>query len=136
MKTTLEEKLRLVKLHIYENVPIFEIERKYGLNHSTLKYYCALYRKWGEEAFTKQSGIEVIYSDENIWLTQRMMALLYNVETNTINYHLKKLFSTSELNENQVVRNFRITATDGKQYNAFHYNLKAIVQFVRLVSNH
>ena len=53
MKTTLEEKLRLVKLHIYEDVPIFEIERKYGLDHSTLKYYCALYRKWGDEAFTK-----------------------------------------------------------------------------------
>ena len=53
MKTTLEEKLRLVKLHIYENVSIFEIERKYGLDHSTLKYYCALYRRWGDEAFTK-----------------------------------------------------------------------------------
>lgn len=45
MKTTLEEKLRLVKLHIDENVPIFEIERKYRLDHSTLKYYCALYRR-------------------------------------------------------------------------------------------
>lgn len=76
---------------------------------------------------TGESGVEVIYSDENIWLTQKMIALLYNVETNTINYHLKKLFSTSELNENQVVRNFRITAADGKQYNAFHYNLKAII---------
>jgi len=71
---------------------------------------------------TGESGVEVIYSDENIWLTQKMIALLYNVETNTINYHLKKLFSTSELNKNQVVRNFRITAADGKQYNAFHYN--------------
>lgn len=70
--------------------------------------------------------MEVIYSDENIWLTQKMITLLYNVETNTINYHLKKFFASSELNENQVIRIFRITATDGRQYNAFHYNLKVI----------
>ena len=53
MKTTLEEKLKYVRLHLDEGVPIFEIEREYGLDHSTLKYYCALYRKWGEVAFTK-----------------------------------------------------------------------------------
>ena len=51
MKTTLEEKLRCVKLHIYEGVPIYEIQDKYGINHVTLKYFCALYRKWGEKAF-------------------------------------------------------------------------------------
>ena len=66
--------------------------------------------------------LEQLTGDENIWLIQKMIALLYNVETNTINYYLKKLFASAELNENQVIRNFRITATDGKQYNAFHYN--------------
>ena len=51
MKTTLEEKLRCVHLHLYEGVPISEIEREYGLNQSTLKYCCALNLKWGDKAF-------------------------------------------------------------------------------------
>ncbi|NLE04121.1 MAG: transposase [Crenarchaeota archaeon] len=51
MKTTLEEKLRCVHLHLYEGVPISEIEREYGLNRSTLKHCCALCLKWGDKAF-------------------------------------------------------------------------------------
>ena len=74
-----------------------------------------------------KSGVEAVYSDENIWLTQKMMGTLYDVETHTINYHLKKIFSDSELEENSVVRNFRITATDGKNYDTNHYNLSAII---------
>ncbi|VAW46512.1 Putative DNA-binding protein in cluster with Type I restriction-modification system [hydrothermal vent metagenome] len=54
---------------------------------------------------------------EDVWLTQKMMGALYDVETNTVNYHLKKIFSDSELEENAVIRNFRITAKDGKNYN-------------------
>src|SRR5699024_1270215 len=53
--------------------------------------------------------------------------LLYNVETHTINYHLKKIFADGELDENSVIRKFRITASDGKSYNTNHYNLKAII---------
>ena len=74
-----------------------------------------------------KGGVEAVYSDENIWLTQKMMGVLYDVETHTINYHLKKIFSDSELEENSVVRNFRITATDGKNYDTKHYNLSAII---------
>ena len=74
-----------------------------------------------------EGGIETIYADENIWLTQKMMGTLYNVETHTINYHLKKIFSDSELQENSVIRDFRITATDGKNYKTKHYNLSAII---------
>lgn len=51
------------------------------------------------------------------------MGVLYDVKTHTINYHLKKVFSDSELEENSVIRNFRITAADGKNYNTKHYNL-------------
>jgi len=72
-------------------------------------------------------GIEAAYAEEDVWLTQKMMGVLYDVETNTINYHLKKIFSDSELEENSVIRNFRITAKDGKDYNAQHYNLSAII---------
>jgi len=53
---------------------------------------------------------------------------LYDVETHTINYHLKKVFSDSELVEDSVIRNFRITAADGKSYDTTHYNLAAILQ--------
>jgi len=72
-------------------------------------------------------GVEAVYADENIWLTQKMMGMLYDVETHTINYHLKKVFTDSELQEDAVIRNFRITAADGKSYNTKHYNLTAII---------
>ena len=78
-------------------------------------------------AATGEGGVDAIYADENIWLTQKMMGVLYNVETNTVNYHLKKIFSDNELEENSVIRNFRITAKDGKSYDTKHYNLSAII---------
>jgi hypothetical protein len=78
-------------------------------------------------AASGKGGVEAVYADENIWLTQKMMGTLYDVETNTINYHLKKVFSDSELQEGSVIRNFRITAADGKNYNTKHYNLSAII---------
>ena len=78
-------------------------------------------------ASTGEGGVETIYSDQNIWLTQKMMATLYDIDVRTINYHLKKIFSDSELQENSVIRNFRITAADGKSYDTQHYNLSAII---------
>ena len=61
-------------------------------------------------AATGEGGVEAIYADENIWLSQKMMGTLYQIETHTINYHLKKIFEDNELEENSVIRNFRITA--------------------------
>ena len=78
-------------------------------------------------AASGQGGVEAIYADESIWLTQKMMGVLYHVETHTINYHLKRVFSDSELEENSVIRKFRITAADGKSYDTQHYNLAAII---------
>ncbi len=78
-------------------------------------------------AATGEGGVDAIYADENIWVTQKMMGALYNVETHTINYHLKKIFSDNELQESSVIRNFRITANDNKTYNTKHYNLSAII---------
>ena len=72
-------------------------------------------------------GVEAVYADENVWLSQKMMGQLYDVETHTINYHLKKVFADSELQKDSVIRNFRITATDGKTYDTQHYNLAAII---------
>lgn len=78
-------------------------------------------------AATGEGGVEAVYSDENIWLSQKMMGVLYNIETHTVNYHLKKIFSDNELDEHSVIRKFRITASDGKEYQAQHYNLSAII---------
>lgn len=72
-------------------------------------------------------GVEAVYADENVWLTQKMMGTLYDVETHTINYHLKKVFADSELEEHSVIRKFRITAADGKTYDTQHYSLAAII---------
>ena len=52
------------------------------------------------------SSIEMRYEDENIWLTQKMMAALYDVNIRTINYHVKKIFKDSELQEDSFIRNF------------------------------
>ena len=65
-------------------------------------------------ATSGDGGVEAVYADENVWLSQKMMGMLYNVETHTINYHLKKVFADSELQEDSVIRNFRTTAADGK----------------------
>ena len=78
-------------------------------------------------AASGEGGIEALYADEDIWLTQKMLGVLYDVETNTVNYHLKKVFADGELAENSVIRNFRITAADGKSYNTKHYRLSAII---------
>ena len=73
------------------------------------------------------SGVEMRYEDENIWLTQKMMATLYDVSVPAINQHLKRIFSDSELQEEAVIKQYLITASDGKNYNTKHYNLQAII---------
>jgi len=78
-------------------------------------------------AASGEGGIEAVYADEDVWLSQKMMGMLYDVEPHTINYHLKKIFTDSELEEDSVTRNFRVTAKDGKKYNTLHYNLSAII---------
>jgi hypothetical protein len=78
-------------------------------------------------ATTGEGGVEAIYADENIWLSQKMMGELYSVNVRTISEHLQKVFKDNELNENSVIRNFRITASDGKNYNTQHYSLSAII---------
>ena len=69
-------------------------------------------------AASGSGGVEAVYADESICLTQKMMTTLYDVDVRTVNYHLKKIFSDSELQEDSVIRNFRITAADGTPH--FH----------------
>ena len=82
-----------------------------------------------------EKTIEVRYQDENIWLTQKMMAELYGVSVPTINEHIKKIFDDKELTEDSVIRNFRITASDGKSYSTKHYNLQMIIAVGFKVNN-
>ena len=71
--------------------------------------------------------VEVLYEDETFWLSQKRMAELFNVEIPTINYHLKEVFKSGELEENSVIRKILITAADGKNYNTQFYNLDAVI---------
>ncbi|MDO8527896.1 MAG: virulence RhuM family protein [Deltaproteobacteria bacterium] len=80
--------------------------------------------------FTSQAGengIEVRYENETIWLTQKLMAELFDVTIPTINEHLKNTFESKELDEKSVIRKFLTTAADGKNYNTNFYNLDAII---------
>ncbi|MBN2262386.1 MAG: virulence RhuM family protein [Prolixibacteraceae bacterium] len=96
------------------------IDKKPLIRSSTAEYLTFI-------AATGEGGVEAIYSDENIWLSQKMMGILYNVNVRTINEHLQKIFKDNELQYDSVIRNFRITASDGKNYNTQHYNLSAII---------
>lgn len=93
----------------------------------TIRSSAAEYLTFVAATGDSKESVEVRYEDENIWITQKMLAVLYEVETNTINYHIKKIFEDSELEEDSVIRNFRITATDGKSYDTKHYNLQMII---------
>ena len=76
---------------------------------------------------TGEVKVEVLFSDETFWLTQKRIALLFGVDVRTINEHLRNIFKANELDENSVIRNFRITASDGKNYPTNLYNLDAII---------
>lgn len=71
--------------------------------------------------------VEILFEDETFWLSQKRMAELFGVEVNTINYHLKEIFKSGELDQDSVIRKFRITAADGKKYLTNFYNLDAII---------
>ena len=96
-------------------------------DETTIRSSAAEYLTYVASVGDQQDSIEMRYEDENIWLTQKMMATLYDVDVRTINYHVKKIFSDSELQEDSVIRKFRITATDGKSYSTNHYSLEMII---------
>ena len=93
----------------------------------TIRSSAAEYLTYVASVGDQQDSIEMRYEDENIWLTQKMMAILYDVGINTINYHIKRIFEDSELQEDSVIRKFRITAADGKSYSTNHYSLEMII---------
>ena len=71
--------------------------------------------------------VEVVFEDETFWLSQKRMAELFGVDVRTVSEHLKNIFKTGESHEDAVIRNFRITATDGKNYDTKFYMLDVIL---------
>ena len=84
---------------------------------------------------SNSDSFEMRYEDENIWLTQKMMATLYDVSVSAINQHLKRIFEDNELVEESVIKKYLITASDGKSYSAKHYNLQVIIAVGFKVNN-
>ncbi len=80
-------------------------------------------------------SVEMRYEDENIWLTQKMMAALYDISVPAVSQHLKRVFDDHELHPGTVVKFYLITASDGKSYRAKHYSLQAIVAVGFKVNN-
>jgi hypothetical protein len=83
---------------------------------------------------SKQS-FEMRYENENIWLTQKMLAMLYDVSIQNIGQHIKKIIDDGELSPDSVIKNYFITAADGKDYNTKHYNLQMIIAVGFKVNN-
>lgn len=77
-----------------------------------------------------ENGVELRYEDENIWLTQKMLSVLYGVSTSAINQHIKKIYEDKELEEKSTIKNFLIVQEEGKRKisrNVIHYNLQMII---------
>lgn len=72
-------------------------------------------------------SVEVLYNEEDFWLTQKSMSKLFNVVENNITYHLQNIFKTEELEQEAVTQKIRVTASDGKKYNTNFYSLDAII---------
>ncbi len=99
---------------------IYKNNKKLQIRNSTAEFLI----------FTSQAGedaVEVRYENETIWLTQKMIALLFDCSVDNISLHLKNIFKDGELEENSVVEKFSVTASDGKQYSTKHYNLDAVI---------
>lgn len=101
----------------------------------TIRSSAAEYLTYVAAVGESTDSMEMRYEYENIWLTQKMMAVLYDVSVSAINQHLKTIFADDELEENSVIKKYLITATDGKQYNTNHYNLQAIIAVGFKVNN-
>lgn len=104
----------------------------------TIRSSAAEYLTYVASIGDQQDSIEMRYEDENIWLTQKMMAVLYDVGLPTINEHIKKIYADSELEEMSTIRKFRIVQTEGSRQvsrEVAHYNLQMIVAVGFKVNN-
>ena len=107
-------------------------------NEISIRSSAAEYLTYVASVGEQEDSIEMRYEDENIWLTQKMMAALYDVALPTINEHIKKIYADSELEETATIRKFRIVQTEGSrqvQRETNHYNLQMIIAVGFKVNN-
>ena len=114
-------------------MPARKSEKELALRSSAAEYLTFV-------AATGESDVsfEMRYENENIWLTQKMMATLYDIGLPTINEHIKKIYADSELEESATIRNFRIVQTEGSRQvsrDTKHYNLQMIIAVGFKVNN-
>ena len=111
---------------------------KKGKDEITIRSSAAEYLTYVASVGDQQDSIEMRYEDENIWLTQKMMATLYDVDVRTISEHIKKIYTDSELEQNSTIRKFRIVQTEGPRQvsrEVAHYNLQMIIALGFKVNN-
>jgi hypothetical protein len=99
-------------------------------NEITIRSSAAEYLTYVASVGDEPESMEIRYEDENIWLTQKMLAVLYDVDVRTVNYHIKKIFGDSELQEEATIRKFRIVQSEGErsiERDVNHYNLQMII---------
>lgn len=107
-------------------------------NEISIRSSAAEYLTYVASIGEREDSIEMRYEDENIWLTQKMMATLYDVDVRTISDHIKKIYLDSELEEEATIRKFRIVQTEGTrqvQRETKHYNLQMIIAVGFKVNN-
>jgi hypothetical protein len=124
--------VKTIGTHIQKN--IIMTKKKIPTIRSSAAEYLTFVAATGDNP----QSIEMRYEDENIWLTQKMLATLYDVEVNTINYHIKKIFEDNELIPEATIRNFRIVQTEGNRQverELEHYNLQMIIAVGFKVNN-
>ncbi len=104
-------------------------------NEITIHSSAAEYLTYVAAVGDNTDSVEMRYEDENIWLTQKMMAALYDVSVQNVGQHIKKIFDDGELVEQAVIKKYFITASDGKSYSTKHYNLQMIIAVGFKVNN-
>ena len=101
----------------------------------TIRSSAAEYLSFVAAVGDNPQSIEIRYEDENIWLTQKLMATLYDISVQGIGQHIKNIFADGELDESSVIKKYFITAADGKNYDTAHYNLQMIIAVGFKVNN-
>ena len=104
-----------------------EIQKPHKKETAMVRSSAAEYLTFVAAGGGSEASVEMRCEDENIWLTQKMMATLYDVSVPAINQHLKRIFADNELDEEAVIKQYLTTAADGKNYRVKHYNLQAII---------
>lgn len=108
------------------------------INPVSIRSSAAEYLTYISAVGGSEQSVEMRYEDENVWLTQKMMAELYGVDVRTINEHISKILSDGELPEDPTIRNFRIVQTEGSRQvsrDVLHYNLQMIIAVGFKVNN-